>query len=90
MEKTLSRTCHKQHSHTLRLGQSAEMQPVPLSSLLPPEEDLEHYYRYVGSLTTPDCHEGVIWTVFEKPIELSISQVSRGAAARKVCLMQTR
>ncbi|KFO85841.1 Carbonic anhydrase 4, partial [Buceros rhinoceros silvestris] len=58
-------------------GQRAEMQPVPLSSLLPPEEDLEQYYRYVGSLTTPDCHEGVIWTVFEKPIELSISQISQ-------------
>ncbi|NWR67410.1 CAH4 anhydrase, partial [Bucorvus abyssinicus] len=53
------------------------MQPVPLSSLLPPEEDLERYYRYVGSLTTPDCHEGVIWTVFEKPIELSLSQISQ-------------
>ncbi|NXS44717.1 CAH4 anhydrase, partial [Balaeniceps rex] len=52
------------------------MEPLPLSSLLPPEEDLERYYRYEGSLTTPDCHEGVIWTVFEKPIELSISQIS--------------
>ncbi|NXC67666.1 CAH4 anhydrase, partial [Anhinga anhinga] len=52
------------------------MEPLPLSSLLPPEEDLEKYYRYGGSLTTPDCHEGVIWTVFEKPVELSISQIS--------------
>ncbi|KAM7088360.1 carbonic anhydrase 4 [Ciconia maguari] len=58
-------------------GQTTEMEPLPLSSLLPPEEDLERYYRYEGSLTTPDCHEGVIWTVFEKPIELSISQISQ-------------
>ncbi|NXX10333.1 CAH4 anhydrase, partial [Podargus strigoides] len=58
-------------------GQIAKMEPLPLSSLLPPEEDLGTYYRYVGSLTTPDCHEGVIWTVFEKPIELSISQISK-------------
>ncbi|XP_009477800.2 carbonic anhydrase 4 [Pelecanus crispus] len=58
-------------------GQKAQMQPLPLSSLLPPEEDLESYYRYEGSLTTPDCHEGVIWTVFEKPIELSMSQISQ-------------
>ncbi|NWH50594.1 CAH4 anhydrase, partial [Fregata magnificens] len=58
-------------------GQTAQMEPLPLSSLLPPEEDLERYYRYEGSLTTPDCHEGVIWTVFEKPIELSISQISQ-------------
>ncbi|XP_010572262.1 PREDICTED: carbonic anhydrase 4 [Haliaeetus leucocephalus] len=58
-------------------GQRAQMEPLPLSSLLPPEEDLGRYYRYKGSLTTPDCHEGVIWTVFEKPVELSISQISQ-------------
>ncbi|KFP86448.1 Carbonic anhydrase 4, partial [Apaloderma vittatum] len=58
-------------------GQAAQMEPSPLSSLLPPEEDLGKYYRYEGSLTTPDCHEGVIWTVFEKPIELSDSQISQ-------------
>ncbi|NXJ89486.1 CAH4 anhydrase, partial [Corythaixoides concolor] len=53
------------------------MEPLPLSSLLPPEEDLGKYYRYEGSLTTPDCYEGVTWTVFEKPIELSVSQISQ-------------
>ncbi|NXI95753.1 CAH4 anhydrase, partial [Psophia crepitans] len=58
-------------------GYTAQMEPLPLSSLLPPEEDLGRYYRYEGSLTTPDCHEGVIWTVFEKPIELSIFQISQ-------------
>ncbi|KFQ21291.1 Carbonic anhydrase 4, partial [Mesitornis unicolor] len=58
-------------------GITTEVEPLPLSSLLPPEKDLKRYYRYQGSLTTPDCHEGVIWTVFEKPIELSISQISQ-------------
>ncbi|KFZ50938.1 Carbonic anhydrase 4, partial [Antrostomus carolinensis] len=58
-------------------GERAQIEPLPLSSLLPPEEDLGRYYRYEGSLTTPDCHEGVIWTIFEKPIELSISQISQ-------------
>ncbi|EOB05170.1 Carbonic anhydrase 4, partial [Anas platyrhynchos] len=60
-------------------GKASQMDPLPLSSLIPPEDDLRTYYRYDGSLTTPDCHEGVIWTVFEKPIELSISQVSQFA-----------
>ncbi|NXM42081.1 CAH4 anhydrase, partial [Gymnorhina tibicen] len=61
-------------------GQSAKIDPLPLSSLLPPEEDLGRYYRYEGSLTTPDCYEGVVWTVFEKPVELSPLQLSQFAA----------
>ncbi|NXP31652.1 CAH4 anhydrase, partial [Leiothrix lutea] len=56
---------------------SAEVDALPLSSLLPPEKDLGRYYRYKGSLTTPDCYEGVIWTVFEKPVELSLAQLSQ-------------
>ena len=55
---------------------SSWMEPLPLNSLLPPVYELEKYYRYEGSLTTPDCHETVIWTVFEKPIQLSLLQVS--------------
>ncbi|KFP30461.1 Carbonic anhydrase 4, partial [Colius striatus] len=58
-------------------GQKAQMEPLALSSLLPPEEKLKMYYRYEGSLTTPDCHEGVIWTVFETPVELSSFQISQ-------------
>ncbi|NWV40456.1 CAH4 anhydrase, partial [Grantiella picta] len=58
-------------------GQTAQVDPLPLSSLLPPEEDLGRYYRYEGSLTTPDCYEGVIWTIFETPIELSQRQLSQ-------------
>ncbi|NWR18257.1 CAH4 anhydrase, partial [Emberiza fucata] len=61
-------------------GGSAKVDPLPLSSLLPPAEDLERYYRYQGSLTTPDCYQGVIWTVFETPVQLSLSQLSQFAA----------
>lgn len=28
------------------------------------------YYRYVGSLTTPPCKEGVIWNILGKVINL--------------------
>ncbi|NXT98718.1 CAH4 anhydrase, partial [Buphagus erythrorhynchus] len=61
-------------------GDSAQVDPLPLMSLLPPEEDLGRYYRYEGSLTTPDCYEGVTWTIFEKPVELSLRQLSQFAA----------
>ncbi|XP_063258928.1 carbonic anhydrase 4 [Prinia subflava] len=61
-------------------GQTAKVDALPLNDLLPPEEDRGRYYRYEGSLTSPDCYEGVIWTVFEKPVELSLAQLSQFAA----------
>ncbi|XP_016145444.1 carbonic anhydrase 4-like [Sinocyclocheilus grahami] len=33
--------------------------------------DKTKYYRYLGSLTTPNCDEGVIWTIFKDPIKVS-------------------
>ncbi|XP_018325518.1 carbonic anhydrase 2-like [Agrilus planipennis] len=38
--------------------------------------DTSGYYRYIGSLTTPDCNEGVIWTIFRNVLRISESQVS--------------
>jgi carbonic anhydrase len=35
------------------------------------------YYRYIGSLTTPPCTEGIIWTVFRKYISISKSQLDK-------------
>ncbi|ETE57106.1 Carbonic anhydrase 2, partial [Ophiophagus hannah] len=37
---------------------------------------LSKYYRYKGSLTTPNCDEAVIWTVFEEQIPISRSQLN--------------
>jgi carbonic anhydrase len=45
-----------------------------LSELLP--RNIQRYYRYEGSLTTPGCGEAVLWTVFEESIGISADQVS--------------
>ncbi|KAK9124123.1 hypothetical protein Sjap_013725 [Stephania japonica] len=35
----------------------------------------KRYYRYVGSLTTPPCTEGVIWTIYRSIMSVSRDQV---------------
>jgi carbonic anhydrase len=35
------------------------------------------FYRYTGSLTTPPCSEGIVWTVFKEPLELSPAQAKQ-------------
>ena len=34
------------------------------------------FYRYVGSLTTPPCTEGITWVVMQKPLFMSSAQIS--------------
>ena len=49
---------------------------MKLNSFLPTGSQLETFYRYEGSLTTPGCNEVVIWTVFKNPIPITKSLVS--------------
>ncbi|KAI9563220.1 alpha-carbonic anhydrase [Daphnia sinensis] len=49
--------------------------PVSLFELLPKRTST--FYRYFGSVTTPACQEIVIWTIFDKPIEISEKQLNK-------------
>lgn len=41
--------------------------------------NLTKFYRYTGSLTTPDCNEAVVWTVFQEPINVHKTLVNCAA-----------
>jgi carbonic anhydrase len=47
------------------------------SALLPTERQC---FRYMGSLTTPPCTEGIAWTVFRTAIQASPGQIHQFAA----------
>jgi carbonic anhydrase len=50
---------------------------IDLTGLLPAERG---FFRYMGSLTTPPCSEGLTWTVFKAPVEASVAQIQQFAA----------
>ncbi len=48
-----------------------------LASLFPADMT---YFRYAGSLTTPPCTEGVVWTVLKTPVTASKEQLEKMAS----------
>jgi carbonic anhydrase len=53
---------------------SGECDPA---SLFPVQKS---FFRYMGSLTTPPCSEGLTWTIFREPVEASPDQIRSFAA----------
>lgn len=59
----------------IRYGDNeARIKHISIRGLLP---DTEHYMTYEGSTTAPGCHETVTWIVLNKPIYITLQQVSR-------------
>nr|XP_033780362.1 carbonic anhydrase 14 isoform X2 [Geotrypetes seraphini] len=54
-------------------GQEVSIPSFNVRNLLP--DQLDQYYRYRGSLTTPPCYESVLWTVFSHKVQISESQL---------------
>ncbi|KAM6968215.1 carbonic anhydrase 14 [Aplochiton taeniatus] len=54
-------------------GQEVSIPAFDISSLLP--EDRGRYYRYNGSLTTPPCHQSVLWTLLHQTVKISHTQL---------------
>jgi len=68
--------------HLVKIPQTnniVDIPPFALKKIVP--ENIENYFRYEGSLTTPPCSEKVIWTMFESRIKISKKQAN---AFRKI------
>jgi carbonic anhydrase len=65
----------------LEAGEERELEGEIDATDLLPAGGSGTVFRYAGSLTTPPCTEGVVWTFFEEPIELSRQQLDQLARA---------
>ncbi|XP_048212494.1 carbonic anhydrase 14 [Perognathus longimembris pacificus] len=64
------------HLHEIRhKDQKTSVPPFRVGELLPPQ--LEQFFRYNGSLTTPPCYQSVLWTVFNQRAQISMEQLEK-------------
>ena len=59
----------------LEVDNASVISDLRLSSLM--GEYLQDFWRYEGSLTTPPCTEGIIWTVFKQSIVFREEQLQQ-------------
>lgn len=60
--------------------------PISINDLIG-DVNLTKFYRYLGSLTTPDCNEAVVWTVFQEPININKNLVSQAVKEKRPSLV---
>lgn len=60
----------------LHAGSKAEVtEEISIDDLLG-SVNRKEFYRYDGSLTTPQCNEAVVWTVFKESVKVNKNLVS--------------
>lgn len=52
-------------------------EPIRLDSLMPPHEELNRFYRYSGSYTTPGCQEVVTWIIYPTALVIDAIQMQK-------------
>jgi len=77
----------------LAAAPSSKSAPVTVRGAMLPDD--RSVYRYMGSLTTPPCSEGVNWHVLKEPISASAEQIQAfeklmGVSARPVRAINNR
>lgn len=65
-------------------GKTNQLASFDPAGVLPTDRS---YYRFMGSLTTPPCSDGVRWQVLKQPVEISKAQL---ATFRKLYKMNAR
>ncbi|XP_036045737.1 carbonic anhydrase 14 isoform X2 [Onychomys torridus] len=64
------------HLHEIRhKDEITSVPPFSVRELFP--QQLEQFFRYNGSLTTPPCYQSVLWTVFNRRAQISVGQLEK-------------